>query len=490
MDSTVRFFQELWSSLRVADVLDIAVVSVLVYMLITWFQKARSRFVMTGLAALVALYFVARILKMYLTLLVLQAGVTVAAVALVVIFQEDIRRAFERIAVRGRLRGRRAAPLTASRATLDPVVEALSNLATRRIGALIVFKGSEPLERHLSGGFVLEGQISEPLLYSIFDPGSLGHDGAVVIDAGLVQKFGVHLPLSDAPGEDAPLGTRHTAALGMSEVSDAFVVAVSEERGTISVARHASIEVIGSAAELKHRLAAFLDEIAPERRVSPGRRLFTRKLGLKLLSIGVAIAAWALVFGYQGETVARTFSVPIAYRNVPSGWLLDEPRPIDARVTLSGSSRAFDVMHPSKLSIALDVGNVRPGTQRIALTESDLTHPTDLEVHRIDPATVIVVAHRMVAVMLRVAPKTAGRLSRGVSFQGVKVEPKRVKVLLKRADVGRIKSVATEPVDLTGIDRTTSSSRALILPDDARLAEGMPDKVDVTVEVTRSSGKP
>ncbi len=485
MDPMVRFFQELWSSLRVADVLDVAVVSVFVYTLVTWFQKARSRFVMAGLGALVGLYFVARILKMYLTLFVLQAGVTVAAVALVVIFQEDIRRAFEHIAMRGRLRGRRPRPQTGSRAVIDPVVEAVANLATQRVGALIVFKGSEPLERHLSGGFTLEGQISEPLLYSIFDPGSLGHDGAIVIDAGLVAKFGVHLPLASALDDDAPLGTRHAAALGMAEVSDALIVTVSEERGTISVAERGRIETVESAAELKRRLVGFLDEVAPERRVSLARRLFTRKLGLKLLSVGVALAAWILVFGYQGETVARTFTIPIAYRNVPSGWLLDEPKPLDARVTLAGSSRAFNVMLPSKLSITLDVGHVHPGTQRIALTESDLTHPTDLDVHRIEPSDVTVVAQRMVAVMLRVAPKTTGHLPRGVSFKSVKVNPPRVKVLLKRADVRRVHSVATEPLDLSTLEGTTSFRRGLVLPDDARLADGAPDKVDVTVEATR-----
>ncbi len=483
MESTLRFFQELWTSLRVADVLDVAVVSVFVYTLITWFQKARSRFVMAGLALLVGLYFVARILKMYLTLFVLQAGVTVAAVALVVIFQEDIRRAFEHIAVRGRL-GRWKTVQGASRAVIDPIVEAVQSMATRRIGALIVFRGSEPLERHLSGGFELDGQISEPLLYSIFDPGSLGHDGAVIIDAGLVRKFGVHLPLSSALDADAPLGTRHTAALGMAEVSDAFIVVVSEERGTISVAREAKIDVVGSAAELRRRLAAFLDEIAPERRVSLGRRVFTRKLGLKLLSVVVAVTAWVLIFGYQGETVARTFAVPIAYRNVPPGWLLDEPSPLDARVTLSGSSRAFDVMRPSKLSITLDVGNVHSGEQRIPLTESDLTHPADLGVHRIEPTNVTVVAHRMVAASLRVEPRTIGRLPRGISLRRVRVDPAQVKVLLKYSDRGRVTHLVTEPIDLSTIDGTTSFSRGLILPDDARLADGAPEKVDVTVEVT------
>lgn len=475
----------MWSRLRVADVLDVAVVSVFVYMLITWFRKARSRFVMTGLATLAALYFVARVLDMYLTLFVLQAGVTVAAVALVVIFQEDIRRAFELIAVRGRLRGHRVPPPTASAATIDPIVEVVSNLAAQKTGALIVFKGTEPLERHLSGGFALDGHISEPLLYSIFDPSSLGHDGAVVIDSGLVSKFGVHLPLSSVLDEHAPAGTRHAAALGMAEVSDAVVVVVSEERGTISVAHQARIEKLESAAELRRRLTAFLDESSPDRqRISLWRRLLMRQFGLKLLSVGVAIAAWVVVFGYQGETVARTFAVPIAYRNVPSNWLLDEPQPRDARVTISGSSRAFDDMDPSKLTIALNVRNVRAGRQSMAISETDVTHPAGLAIERIEPDEVSVVGHRLVPVMLRVAPRTTGHLPGGVILKRIQVHPERVSVLLEQSSVGRVGSIATEPVDLGSIAHTTRVDRGLVLPDDARAAVGAPETVSVTVEVT------
>jgi YbbR domain-containing protein len=275
----------------------------------------------------------------------------------------------------------------------------------------------------------------------------------------------------------------------MSEVSDAMIVVVSEERGTISIAHQARLEVVGSAAELRRRLTGFLEGIAPEKHVSLGRRLFTRQLGLKLLSVVVAVVAWMLVFGYQGETVARTFNVPIAYRNVPAGWLLDEPRPLGARVTLSGSSRAFDVMRPSKLTIALDVGNIHAGAQRIALTDSDLTHPADLDVHRIEPSQVTVVAQHLTVVSLRVLPKTTGHLPHGVSFRGLKVEPSHVKVLLKRSDRGRVTSITTEPLDLGNVDRTTDFSRGLILPRDARLADGAPDKVNVTVEIARP-GKP
>jgi diadenylate cyclase len=150
VDGVVEAAAKLLQQLRLADVLDVLVMSVLIYAAISWLRGAQSRFVVRGIGGLVALYFVARLLGMQLTLFVFQAVLTVAVVALVIIFQEDIRRGFERIAVRARLGARKAgAP---EETTVRTVVRAVARLAAERTGALIVFKGREPLERHLSGG--------------------------------------------------------------------------------------------------------------------------------------------------------------------------------------------------------------------------------------------------------------------------------------------------------------------------------------------------
>ena len=225
--------RELVRQLRWVDVVDVTVVSALFYGAISWLRRAQSRFVVRGLAGAVALYFVARLLGMHLTLFIFQAALTVAVVALVVIFQEDIRRAFERIAVRARLGNPKAAPPWER--TVRLVCRVATQLADSRTGSLIIFPGREPLDRHLTGGVELHGELSEPLLLSIFDPSSPGHDGGLVIHLGAVDRFGVHLPLSTQPQAEQR-GTRHAAALGLAERSDALVVVVSEETGTISLA--------------------------------------------------------------------------------------------------------------------------------------------------------------------------------------------------------------------------------------------------------------
>jgi DNA integrity scanning protein DisA with diadenylate cyclase activity len=116
------------------------------------------------------------------------------------------------------------------------IADALYRLAEERHGAIIVLPGKEPIQEWLAGGFVLDAEPSFPLLMSIFDPHSPGHDGALIVEKGRLSQFGVRLPISDTNKLPAVFGTRHHAAMGLSEKSDAMVLVVSEERGAVSLA--------------------------------------------------------------------------------------------------------------------------------------------------------------------------------------------------------------------------------------------------------------
>lgn len=469
------------AAVRLADVVDVVVVSVFAYAAITWVRRARSRFVLLGFATLVALYFVARLLDMYLTLFLFQVGITVALLALVVIFQEEIRRAFERIATSGILRSRSSEG--SSFAWLDPIVEAAVTMARARTGALIVLRGREPLERHTTGGVPLGGYVSEPILYSIFDPSSAGHDGAVIVEDGLIDKFAVHLPLSTRIKEGVRFGTRHTAALGLSERSDALVIVVSEERGVVSVARGGTLTELSSAAELKQHVSEFFSEVAPAQRASPWRRLFARNLGTKALSFGVAVLAWLLVFNQQSETVARMLTVPIVYRDVPDGWLLDDPEPGEAHVTISGKSRSFDLLNAQTLRLSLDGTNMHAGKQTIKLTPSQLGLPAGFTVHEIEPESVSLTAYQTTPREMQVRAELSGELPQNLVLKGAEVDPPRLRVMVSPRSRGQFTFLRTEPVDLPEIRESGVVTRGVVIPRGSRLARGQPSEVQVRLTV-------
>jgi diadenylate cyclase len=479
--AVLAFLRDLIARVRFTDVLDVIVVAAFVYAVISWVKKARSRFVIAGLAALVALYGVARWLEMYLTLFLFQIGITVALVALIVIFQEEIRRAFERIGTSRLLqRGRVDA---GSPEVVEIVVESVVALAAKRIGALIVWKGKEPLTRHVTGGVELDGRVSEALIFSIFDPSSPGHDGAMLIENGIVTRFAGHLPLSTSIKEGARFGTRHAAALGLSERSDALVTVVSEERGVISIARGGTLEPISDAVELKRSLEAFIAEVTPDEGTTLVGGLLFRNLGAKALSLAVAAGTWIAVFGSQGETIARTLTVPVTFRDVPDGWLLEDPKPHELRVTIAGSTQAFQLVDTSSLGVNLELGNLQPGAQTVTIGERDLDLPKGFVVHRIEPRQVTLVAHRTLELEVPVRVQTSGNAPRGFRLENVNSDPPKVRLLIRSDERERYAWIATEPVNLANVESQGSVRRTLIVPKGARLASGEPTEVDVTVRL-------
>lgn len=370
---------------NLSDLFDIALISIFIYSLLIWFKQTASRRVVIGICVMGGIYFLARLFDLYLTQLLFRTIFAVILIALVVVFQEEIRRGFERVAIWGTFRDRRR---YAGFHAIDTLAEGIAGLASNRVGVLIVIKGRELLERHVEGGIPVQGRLSKPLLYSIFDPHSPGHDGAVVIEADRIAKFGVHLPLSKNLAQVGSLGTRHTAALGMSECSDAFVIVVSEESGTIRVAEAGRLQVMGSIAELKGRLERFYQDKFP-RVESDLKRLLSQDIRIKVLSVLLAVFAW-FMFSYRSETVHRTFAVPIEYRNLPRGWALEAVDTPEAMVTLTGTQREFNLLNPASLVISLDLTGVRQGMQKLNISEEELRHPANLNVYRIDPNLITV----------------------------------------------------------------------------------------------------
>lgn len=376
--------KEFGRNFRPADAVDIFLMSVICYSALIWFQQAASRRVLIGVSLLMLVYFSARWFNMYLTSLVFHTGFAVIVIVMIVVFQEDLRRMFERVAAWGSLPRRfRNAPEFP--VDVDDVVESAFTLASSKIGALVVLKGSEPLDRHLDGGISLGGQLSRPLIYSIFDSSSPGHDGAVIVEQGRIARFAAHLPISKNQKEIAGRGTRHSAGLGLSEVCDALIVVVSEERGVVSTAEAGKLRVAASAASLKNRIEQFYSARLPEADSSGWRRFITKHGTTKVFALALTVIAW-FALAYNPSTIQRTFVVPIEYRNLPEDIQLDPDAPNEARMTLSGSEGNFRFLEPATLKISINLGNVQSiGPQQITITEDDIRLPANLTTYRIDP---------------------------------------------------------------------------------------------------------
>ncbi|HXK11064.1 MAG TPA: diadenylate cyclase [Vicinamibacteria bacterium] len=359
---------------------DVAVVTVAVFVLLRTLRSSRARLALLGVAVVGLIDLAARQLGLPLTAWFFQGLFLVSAVVLVLAFQDDLKRFFERLAVLGL--GRRSP--TPEEGPLEVVVRASFGLAAARRGALIVLPGRDPLEARLEGGFPLDGSVSEPLLLSLFDPHSPGHDGAAVVTSALVRRFGVHLPLSSDFAQLGLHGTRHAAALGLSEQSDAFCVAVSEEHGSVSVARAGRLRAVEDPDALRRALRAFVDETRPR----PAPALSWPRVLARFREWGVALAIsaglWLLVVP-GSEMSETTLTVPVEIGNLPAGYSLESVTPGRVVVTLTGVRRRLFVLGPSDVTVSVDALLAQLGRRTFDLTPQSVRAPRGVTVASVQP---------------------------------------------------------------------------------------------------------
>jgi len=246
------------ASFRWRDGLDIVVVAVVAYRILVTFRGTRAVQMLTGVALLAGATVVARRLELYSTSWILGNLWSFWVIALIVLFQPELRRALAQVG-RGPLLTRVLGPAPAERThVLDGVLKAVESLAARRIGALIVFERTTGLRHYAELGVTLDALLSPELIGSIFLPYSPLHDGAVFVQGNRIVAAGCFLPLSRNIQLGRALGTRHRAALGISEETDAAVLVVSEETGRISVIAEGQIETPLDGETLRRRLGQLL----------------------------------------------------------------------------------------------------------------------------------------------------------------------------------------------------------------------------------------
>ncbi len=235
--TSVQDFLQLIARMKFTDILDILLVAFLIYKLLPLLRSTGSSRIARVVLAVLLLALVSRGLNMYATSFLIGQLLTVGLVAIVVLFQPELRRMLDHlgnVSIQKIFGGERA------QQDIDPVIAqtvmACETMSRERVGALIVFARDSVLEEYTKTGTPIDGRVSEQLLRNIFFPKAALHDGAMIIQDGRVSAAGCVLPLSDSKRLSADLGTRHRAGVGMSEVTDAVVVIVSEETGAISVA--------------------------------------------------------------------------------------------------------------------------------------------------------------------------------------------------------------------------------------------------------------
>jgi len=229
-----QFLEQLWTMITVRNVLDIVLVFTIVYVVLKLLRGTRAVPTMVGIVLLALLYWLAVSQDLATLEFVLRSAVLYIGVAIIVLFQSEIRQALMYFASRLRFPILRRQRGQFGGSVYDEIVLAATTLATEKTGALIVIERNIGLRNFVDAGVQLDSRISYDLLVTIFNPSTPLHDGAIIIQNERLAAASVFLPLTKNPSVSRELGTRHRAAIGITEGSDAIAIVVSEETGLIS----------------------------------------------------------------------------------------------------------------------------------------------------------------------------------------------------------------------------------------------------------------
>ncbi len=465
MDHLFHFFR----AVRWQDLLDIALNSYILFRLYVLFRGTSAFRVLVGIAIFWISQKLALSLDLVVTSWVIQGITLVAAVIIVVIFRNEIRSVLQAKNLKSILWG---FPRSTEGAPTETVADALFELAQSGIGALLILPGKEDLSEAVHSGIPWQGLVSKEMIMTVFWHDNPVHDGAAVVRGRQIDEVGVILPLSHRDDLPSSYGTRHRAALGLAERTDALILVVSEERGTVSVAKSSQLWEVKNKEELLEIIEKHVGAT-----ISWGR---TRKDKLELglaavLSVFLIIAVWSTFT--RGVDTLVSMDIPVEYMNRPPEMEILDTSVNAVRLEISGSGALLRRIQPEQVSVKLDLSKGVPGSNQFTMTPESVSLPPGVLLKDVKPPVVEVTLDMTVKKDLPVQVDWVGKLQEPYVIAQVKIDPPRVQVSGSARVLSSISAIYTEKVSVDHINRSgTLSAKLVPNPASLKLAQ---DKVNI-----------
>ena len=333
-----------------SDIVEIFIIAVLVYYIMIWFQRSRAWTLFKGIIVIVLFMFAAVLFNLTTILWIADKTLSVGIIAIIIIFQPELRKALEELGKKNVISryfkfGSNTGDDRFSDRSIEEIVRATVDLAKVKTGALIVIAKDQDLTEYEETGIRLDADISRQLFINIFEKNTPLHDGAVIIDGDKITAATCYLPLSNSTSLSKDLGTRHRAGVGISEVSDSVVVIVSEETGSISIARDGKLIRYADAATLKNELKKVQAKEEVKSKKKKGamksvtkklRESITNNIMLKIAAVFIAALVWLAVVNLSDPTKTITiYGIPINLTDEEAITDQNKVYKVDQRLTLN-----------------------------------------------------------------------------------------------------------------------------------------------------------
>jgi len=468
MQNVIQFF----SGIRWQDIIDIALNSYIIFRLYILFKGTNVFRVLIGIALLWFFQRIASSLGLIVTSWAIQGVTAVAAIIIIVIFRNEIRSVLQTKNLRSLLWGFHIKSVDTPS---DAIVESIFQLAANGHGALVVLPGKEDIHETIHSGIAWEGLVSKEMITSIFWPDNPVHDGAAVINGDRVIQVGAVLPLSRRTDLPSYYGTRHRAAAGLAETTDALIIVVSEERGNVVAAKGSRMFSLDRKEELSDMIKEHLGIS------SSHNRLFKRQkveLGLAAMVSFIFITSIWLSFT-RGIDTLITLEIPVEYTNRQSDLEIYDTSLTTVRLDLSGSGPLLKSVKSENVKVTVDLSNTQVGVNNCLISEKNISLPPGVFLKNIRPPYVEVTLDKSVEKEVPVQVNWTGKLPVNMTISDVIIEPPDVKIIGRSTVLKNISTIYTDKVSLDGVSKSGKSTVGLVLSNPSLKLEDNPDVVTI-----------
>ena len=465
--------QFLISSLRWQDIVDISLVS---YILLRFYVLFRGTSAFRVLIGMILLWFfqqVAVSMGLIVTSWVVQGVVAVGAIIIIVIFRNEIRN----VLVARNLKSifwdfSSKTVITA----IETIVQGVHEMAQHKCGALLVFPGKEDLEEVVQGGIPWKGAISKEMIRSIFWPDNPVHDGAAVIQGNQINQVAAILPLSRRDDLPSYYGTRHRAALGLAEATDALVIAVSEERGDVVVARGSQLKIV----KQKRRLGQILQEHmgVSVKKGREARKETLTFIAAALFSVIFTTGVWFSVS--RGVDTLVTLQVPLEYTKRDLAMEIVNTSVNTVNLELEGSGALIKSIRPDQVQIRMDLSKSKAGPNTFSITRKSISLPPGVILKGVTPSVVEVELDVLIKKELPVQIDWTGRLPDHFILEQASVIPQTVEIIGGKRMLEKMQTLYTEKVPLDNLEvEGVITANVALNPASLKIASGSEERVTI-----------
>ncbi|MCP4114751.1 MAG: DisA protein [Desulfobacteraceae bacterium] len=443
-------FINIVSGMRWQDYLDILFISYVMFRLYVLFRGTNVIRVILVICLLWVIRTIALGMGLIITSWAMQGIITVAALVIIIVFRNEISGVLQIKNLKSFLWG---IPRYQMHTPVSIIVESAHELSRKKIGALIVLPMKQGLKSCVQGGIDWQGKLSREMLVSIFWHDNPVHDGAAIIQGNRITNVSVILPLSKRRDLPSYFGTRHRAAMGLAEQTDALVLVVSEETGGISLFMKNRVYDINDT----HVLETLLDDHLSDDSTRTGIRHHAVELAAAAMISLFSVTGLWLSFS-SGEEILANREVPIEFMNLEQKMEIMGSSSNIVKLVISGASPLVQAIGQDQVKVKLDMSNTVPGPNVMGIQRENIQLPPGIRLKQFEPSEVEVTMDETIQKQLAVQPTWTGRLKQGLIISSAKAVPETVMVKGGSMALKEITTLFTEPVPL---DHITQSGRVL-----------------------------